>query len=111
MSISLVKLIDTLGPRCSYSSLSFFQRLVWVVSTFAKDKRDQTDSNLWKTFAVYSGATLQLAVSIVVFTYLGHRLANQTHHSWITIVGAVVGVIVGASGLAFLAKKILGDQS
>ena len=73
-------------------------------------KRPKTEPSLWKTFAVYSGATLQLAVSIVVFGYLGYRLAVHTHHAWLTVVGVIFGVIVGASGLAFLAKQILGDK-
>jgi hypothetical protein len=65
---------------------------------------------MWKTFAVYSGATLQLAVSVIVFGYLGHRLAVQTHHEWMIALGVVLGVVVGASGLAFLIKNILGDR-
>jgi hypothetical protein len=65
---------------------------------------------MWKTFAVCSGASLQLAVSVVVFGFLGYRLGLKTHHVWFTVGGVIVGVIVGASGLAFLAKQILGDK-
>lgn len=89
--------------------------LYWVVCAFANEQRPesekpQKEANPWKTFAVFSGATLQLAVSVVVFGYLGARLGAETHHVWLTIVGVIVGVVVGASGLAFLAKQILGDR-
>ncbi|MDP9727765.1 hypothetical protein ACOJUR_00340 [Alicyclobacillus tolerans] len=66
---------------------------------------------MWKTFAVYSGATMQLAVSVIVFGYLGHRLAVEIHQMWLTFGGVLLGVAVGVSGLAFLIKKLLGDES
>ncbi len=65
---------------------------------------------MWKAFALYSGAVFQLASCIVVFSFLGYRLAVHTHHNWITIAGVIFGVVVGASGLVFLAKQILGDK-
>lgn len=74
------------------------------------EKSRLSNQNPWKTFAVYSGATLQLAVCIVVFTLLGVHFAHQLHHVWLTVVGAIVGVVVGGSGLAVLAKQILGDK-
>ncbi|WP_233095932.1 hypothetical protein [Alicyclobacillus sp. SO9] len=65
---------------------------------------------MWKTFAVYSGAMFQFAACMVVFGYLGHLMSNHVHHMWPTIVGVVFGVVVGSTGLAFLAKQILGDK-
>lgn len=86
-----------------------------MVSAFSNEqqpKSDKSQSNqkMWKTFAIYSGATLQLAVSVVVFGFLGYHFGQQTHHVWLTIIGVIVGVIVGGSGLAFLAKQLLGDK-
>jgi hypothetical protein len=80
------------------------------VSIVADNNRENAERSMWKTFAVYSGASFQLAACIVVFGYLGYRLGSKTHHEWVTVCGVVVGVIVGASGLAFLAKQILGDK-
>jgi hypothetical protein len=65
---------------------------------------------MWKAFALYSGAVFQLASCIVVFSFLGYRLAIRTHHSWFTVAGVIFGVIVGASGLVVLAKHMLGEK-
>lgn len=65
---------------------------------------------MWKTFAVYSGAMFQFAACMIVFGYIGHRVSLRIHQLWPTIVGVAFGVIVGASGLAFLVKQILGDK-
>lgn len=65
---------------------------------------------MWKTFAVYSGAMFQFAVCMAVFGYLGHRISVRVHNIWPTIAGVVFGVVVGSSGLVFLAKQILGDK-
>lgn len=82
-----------------------------MVVTLKEDKQTpQQRRNQWKTLAVYSGATLQLGTSVVVFAYLGHDLALHWHAPWVTAAGAVVGVVVGGTGLAFLAKQILGDR-
>jgi uncharacterized membrane-anchored protein len=82
----------------------------WVVSKVADNRGPQSNPKMWKTFAVYSGAMFQLAVCMVVFGYLGHRISTQIHHLWPTIVGVLFGILVGATGLAFLAKQILGDD-
>ncbi|MCL6548505.1 MAG: hypothetical protein K6T30_06315 [Alicyclobacillus sp.] len=75
-----------------------------------KENEPRSEFRPWKTFALFSGATLQLATCIVVFGYLGHLAALRMHHSWITAAGVAVGVVVGSSGLAFLAKQVLGDK-
>lgn len=75
-----------------------------------KSDKSPTGQNPWKTFAVFSGATLQLAVSVCVFGFLGYHFGEQTHHVWLTVLGVIVGVVVGGTGLAFLAKQILGDR-
>lgn len=72
-------------------------------------KPKQQDSP-WKTLAFFSGATMQLGVCVVVFGYLGRIFALRWHHTWVTAVGVFLGVLVGASGLAYLAKQILGDK-
>jgi len=74
------------------------------------NNQQRRDASMWKTFAVYSGATLQLGASIVVFGYFGHILAQNWHRPWLTAIGVVLGVVVGATGLAWLAKQILGDK-
>lgn len=89
--------------------------LYWVVCMFADQRRpkspkEKSEPSQWKTFAVYSGAMLQLGGCIVGFGYLGHLLGSRSHHIWLTILGVIVGVVVGASGLAYLAKQILGDR-
>lgn len=82
-----------------------------MVQTIAdKDKEPRSEFRPWKTFALFSGATLQLATCIVVFGYLGHLLALRWHHAWVTAAGVAAGVVVGSSGLAFLAKQVLGDK-
>lgn len=65
---------------------------------------------MWKTFAVYSGAMFQLAICMAVFGYLGHRISLRIQHIWPTIAGVIFGIVVGGTGLAFLAKQILGDK-
>lgn len=65
---------------------------------------------MWKIFAIYSGALFQFAACMVVFGYLGHRMSLHIQRLWPTVAGVIFGVIVGASGLAFLAKQILGDK-
>lgn len=75
-----------------------------------KSEKSSTDQKMWKTFAVYAGVTLQLAGSVVVFGFLGYHFGEQTHHVWLTVLGVIVGVVVGGSGFAFLAKQILGDK-
>jgi hypothetical protein len=75
-------------------------------------KKPGKDSyQVWKTFAFFSGAGLQLGVSIVVFAYLGRLAGVHWHKPWLVAVGALVGIVVGASGLAVLVKQILGDRS
>ncbi|MCL6627266.1 MAG: AtpZ/AtpI family protein [Alicyclobacillus shizuokensis] len=81
-----------------------------MVTAVADNDGKQRQASPWKTFAFFSGASLQLAVCIVVFGYLGQRLAVHWHHAWVTAVGVFFGVFVGASGLAFLAKQVLGDK-
>jgi hypothetical protein len=81
-----------------------------VVYKVADKKSPQLGPNMWKIFAVYSGAVFQFAASMVVFGYLGHRVSVRIHHIWPTIAGVAFGVVVGASGLAYLAKQILGDE-
>ncbi|QSO51067.1 hypothetical protein JZ785_19720 [Alicyclobacillus curvatus] len=81
-----------------------------MVYKVADKRRPQPEASMWKTFAVYSGAMFQFAACMIVFGYLGHRVSLRIHQLWPTIVGVAFGVIVGASGLAFLAKKILGDK-
>jgi hypothetical protein len=65
--------------------------------------------SVWKTFAVFSGAGLQLGVSIVVFAYLGRLAGLHYHKPWLIAVGTLVGIVVGVSGLAVLVKQMLGD--
>jgi len=81
-----------------------------VVGKFTNNNNRDRQTNMWKTFAVYSGATFQLATSIVVFGFFGHFFAQKWNMPWLTVAGVVLGVLVGATGLAFLAKRILGEN-
>lgn len=88
-----------------------------MVAKFA-DKGDQpskgdkpsSEKTPWQMLALFSGATLQLPTCIVVFGYFGHVFAVRWHHAAWSVIGVVVGTLVGASGLAFLAKQFLGDK-
>ncbi len=65
---------------------------------------------MWKTFAVFSGASLQVAVNIIVFAYLGYRLGLRWHIPWLVAVGVFAGFAIGATGLAFIIKRLLGER-
>jgi hypothetical protein len=82
-----------------------------VVGAFENNKKQPgRDVNMWKTFAVYSGATLQFGTLIVVFGYLGNLSARKWNIPWLMPLGVIVGVVAGGTGLAFLAKQLLGDH-
>lgn len=98
-----------MSPRCTVSLGCSSRHSGWVVYKVAGGD-PQPNPSMWKTFAVYSGAMFQFAVCMAVFGYLGHRVSLRVHHIYPTVAGVIIGVIVGASGLAFLAKQILGDR-
>ncbi|MCY0892278.1 MAG: AtpZ/AtpI family protein [Acidibacillus sp.] len=75
------------------------------------DKKPTAPFNTWKAVAVFSGASLQLLVTMIVFGFLGHLLAERTGLSWLTAIGVLFGMIVGISGLSFLIKQFLGGKS
>lgn len=82
-----------------------------MVDGFAnKGNKPRNEMAPWRMFALFSGATLQLPTCIVVFGFFGHVFAVRWHHPFISVIGVLVGTIVGASGLAFLAKQFLGDK-
>jgi hypothetical protein len=82
-----------------------------VVEKFENNERKPTvQPSMWKTFAFYSGATLQLVVSMLVFGFFGRQLSKMWHSIWPTVIGVAVGVVVGTSGLVLLAKRILGGK-
>ena len=61
-------------------------------------------------------AATPLAIALVVDQCgFGDALKNSNislriHHLYPTIAGVIIGVVVGGTGLAFLAKQILGDR-
>lgn len=65
---------------------------------------------MWRTFAVFSGASLQVAVSIIVFGYLGYRMGLRWHIPWLTALGVFAGFVIGATGLGFIIKRLLGER-
>lgn len=79
-----------------------------------KPRKDRPPGNgaypVWKTFALFSGAGLQLGVNIVVFAYLGRLAGLHYHKSWLVAVGALVGIITGASGLVIMLRRMMGDS-
>ncbi|MCL6489487.1 MAG: hypothetical protein K6T76_11225 [Alicyclobacillus mali] len=86
-----------------------------MVCAFADEDRNEARSargkpSDWTLFAVYSGATLQLAGCIVGLGFLGHVVSLHVHRLWPTVAGVVLGVIAGVSGLTFLVKQVLGDR-
>lgn len=53
----------------------------------------------------------QLVANMLVFGYIGHLLAARLDRPWLTALGVVVGLGTGLYGMAYLVKKLLGDQS
>lgn len=74
------------------------------------DGKPSGSYSLWKTFAFFSGALLQLVACMVVFAYTGHLLGVRWEKPWLTAAGVLVGLLVGVSNLTFLIKRILGDK-
>lgn len=81
-----------------------------VADKQGNERKPNAQESPWKTLAFFSGATMQLGICVVVFGYFGRILALRWHHTWIMVIGVFFGVLVGASGLAYLAKQILGDK-
>lgn len=83
-----------------------------VVAAFANDDGEKPSgtSQIWRTFAVFSGASLQVAANIIVFGYLGYRMGLHWRLPWLTVVGVFVGFTVGATGLGFIIKRLLGER-
>ncbi len=87
-----------------------------MVAAFTNDDGPDEDTKspetyrVWKTFAVFSGASLQVAINMIVFGYLGYRMGLRWHLPWLTAVGVLVGLAVGATGLGFIIKRLLGER-
>ena len=56
------------------------------------------------------GASLQLAVCMIVFGLAGHWLAGRYHRAWLVPAGVLFGLFVGFYGLSFLIKRVLGEK-
>ncbi len=85
--------------------------MLGTVRNFDKnDNKPAAPFNAWKAVAVFSGASLQLLVTMAVFGFLGHLLADQWGRPWLTAMGVVFGLVVGISGLSFLIKQFLGGK-
>nr|WP_181362919.1 hypothetical protein [Sulfoacidibacillus thermotolerans] len=52
-----------------------------------------------------------MLVTMTVFGFLGHLLADRWGRPWLTAIGVLFGLIVGISGLSFLIKQLLGGKS
>lgn len=74
------------------------------------DGKPSGSYSMWKTFAFFSGALLQLVACMVVFAYMGRLLGARWERPWLTAVGVLVGLLVGISNLTFLIKRILGEK-
>lgn len=75
------------------------------------DNQQTSRTSTLKTYAVLLGLMMQLATCTVVFGFLGHLLAQKWNHPYVTAVGILIGLGVGLSGFAYLAKHLLGDKS
>lgn len=86
--------------------------MLGAVRDFDKnDKKPTAPFNTWKAVAIFSGASLQVLVTMTVFGFLGHLLADRWGRPWLTAIGVLFGLIVGISGLSFLIKQLLGGKS
>ncbi|MBX6352102.1 MAG: hypothetical protein IRZ10_02105 [Thermoflavifilum sp.] len=45
-----------------------------------------------------------------MFAYLGRLAGLHYHKSWLVAVGALVGIITGASGLVIMLRRMMGDS-
>jgi hypothetical protein len=74
------------------------------------DNKQTSRPSTLKTLAVLLSLMMQLATCTVVFGFLGHLLAQKWNHPYITAIGILVGLGIGLSGFAFLAKHLLGEK-
>ncbi|WP_423742968.1 AtpZ/AtpI family protein [Ferroacidibacillus organovorans] len=81
-----------------------------MVSKIKDDRGSGQKNKEWKAFAVFSGASLQLLVSMIVFGFLGHALSQRWNVAWPTLVGVLFGLFAGVYGLSFLIKRFLGEK-
>ena len=67
-------------------------------------------SGTLRTIAVMLSLMMQLATSTVVFGFIGRWFALKWNHPYFTLLGILVGLGIGLSGFAYLAKHFLGEE-
>ncbi len=80
-----------------------------MVNSINPTRKRNDGRSVWLLYAIFSGATLQLAVNMVVFGYLGSLLAHHFHQVGWTLIGVGFGLFTGGSTMYILMKRVLGE--
>ncbi|WP_035485775.1 AtpZ/AtpI family protein [Alicyclobacillus contaminans] len=80
------------------------------VANNGRNQQQNSGPSTIRALVVLGSLVLQLATCTVVFGVLGYLLAGKWHYPFLTIVGILLGLIVGMSGFAYLAKHFLGEK-
>lgn len=80
-----------------------------MVNPINPTRKRNDERSIWLLYALYSGATLQIAVNIAVFGYLGSIAARHFHQVWWILVGVAFGVFIGGSTFVILVKRLVGE--
>ncbi len=80
-----------------------------MVNPINPTRKRNDGRSVWLLYAIFSGATLQLAVNMVVFGYLGSLVAHHYHQVWWTLLGVGFGLFSGGSTFYILIKRLVGE--
>ena len=81
-----------------------------MVNPINPTRKRNDGRSVWLQYAVFSGATLQIAVNMVVFGYFGSLLAHHWHQFGWTLLGVGFGLFLGGSTFIILIKRLVGEK-